>query len=78
VAARRGLTELDLDGEIVAALVSGLGERAVCLRLGCTIGRVRAVFDERRALVFASENVALMRPEAWRRSTPSLAKTNDQ
>jgi hypothetical protein len=36
------------DSEIVAALISGLSERDVCLQLGCTMGRVRAALDESR------------------------------
>jgi hypothetical protein len=50
----------DLDSEIVAALVSGLSERDVCRRLGCTIGRVRAALDERAA----RRTVAGMRAES--------------
>jgi hypothetical protein len=51
----------DLDGEIVAGLVSGLGGREVCHRLGSTMGRVRAALDERRAWMLPP---ARMRAEA--------------
>ncbi len=54
----------ELDAEIVAALVSGLSEREVCLRLGCTMGRVRAAVDEGAARMFAPGYVARMRAEA--------------
>jgi hypothetical protein len=39
----------DLDTEVVALRVSGVGEREICIRLGCTLGRVRAALDQRRA-----------------------------
>jgi hypothetical protein len=39
----------DLDAEIVALRVSGVSEPEICVRLGCTMGRIRAALDQRRA-----------------------------
>lgn len=53
----------DLDGEIVALRVSGVSERDICIRLGCTMGRVRAALDENAARMFAPGCVARTRAE---------------
>jgi hypothetical protein len=44
--------------------VAGESEREICIRLGCTMGRVRAGLDERAARMFAPGYAARMRAEA--------------
>lgn len=39
----------ELDDEIIASLVAGVGERDVASRLGCSLGTVRSVVDARMA-----------------------------
>jgi hypothetical protein len=54
----------DLDSEIVAARVAGEDEREICIRLGCTMGPIRAAQTESAARMFAPGYVARMRAES--------------
>jgi hypothetical protein len=50
----------DLDAEILALRVSGVSEREICRRFGCTMERVDAVLDAHAARKLAPENVLRM------------------
>jgi hypothetical protein len=50
----------DLDAEILALRVSGVSEREICRRFGCTMERVHAVLDAHAARKLAPENVQRM------------------